>query len=256
MSRGRKVLISFIAALLGLCVGCSSSDTTVVPPPAESGQALLKVVATAESPFARLAHRADVTVSAADMQTINAALIVTDTSVEGAISGIPAGRERLFEIAVYDSADTVQYRGSATADVIADSAVDVTIDIARVSGAVRIGGRIVDTTTIDSVPECSDDIAQIVVLRPTREDTLTVGRPFTLRWCLPSTIVVAFIEYSTDGGDTWRAPVAEGVLWPTNTFSFTPQAADLGTTCLVRVGEYGNMDATMSYSDEFVITSE
>jgi len=136
--------------LLGAMLSCSETpDQALSPEPQGSGQALLKITAAADSPFSRIADHATVTVSAPDMLTMSSALTVTDSSVEGSITGIPAGKDRLFEVEVFDSVDTVQYRGSGVADVVADSSVKVAINVVRVSGAVVIDGSIVEG---DSLP--------------------------------------------------------------------------------------------------------
>lgn len=137
-------------ALVVFMFGCSTyPENAVGPQNQSSGVALLKVMAEANSPFSRIGDHATVTVSASDMLTITNDLSVTDTSVEGSVSGIPAGQNRLFTIAVYDSLDTMQYRGSAYADVIADSSVTVTINVTRIAGTAVINGNINEG---DSIP--------------------------------------------------------------------------------------------------------
>jgi hypothetical protein len=51
---------------------------------------------------------------------------------------------------VYDSAEVMQYKGSDTADVIADSTVLVTISIVRIGGSAIINGTVVDGETSDT----------------------------------------------------------------------------------------------------------
>jgi hypothetical protein len=136
---------------MGSCiVGCSSSsDKSTGPQNQGLGIALLKITAASNSPFSQIADHATVTVSAPDMLTMTTDLTVTDTTVEGTVSGIPAGRDRLFSIAVYDSVDTMQYRGSASSNVIADSTVTITITVTRISGTAVINGTINEG---DSIP--------------------------------------------------------------------------------------------------------
>jgi len=113
-----------------------------------------------------------------------------------------------------------------------------------------------DNGITDTTPECSDTITSIVVLQPTMSDTLRVGEAYDVKWCLPSTIELAQVEFSNDGGDTWQVLSSEGIVWPTNTFSFTPQAGDEGMSCVMRVGEYGNVGATQAMSGLFVVVSQ
>ena len=110
------------------------------------GIAMLKIMTTANSPFKKIARTAVLLISASDMIDMTKTLTITDTSVEGVITGIPAGKNRLFQVNVYDSSETMQYRGSATADVIADSMVSVTIKIFRIGGGAIINGTVVDDT--------------------------------------------------------------------------------------------------------------
>jgi len=58
-----------------------------------------------------------VSVSASDMDTISATLIVTDTSVYGTIEAIPAGQNRKFEIFCYDADSILTYYGNEYADL-------------------------------------------------------------------------------------------------------------------------------------------
>jgi hypothetical protein len=84
-------------------------------------------------------------ISASDMLSLTKSLTVTDSSVEGLIKGIPAGKARLFQVFVYDSLEVMQYKGSATADVIADSTVKVSINLVRIGGNAIINGTVIDS---------------------------------------------------------------------------------------------------------------
>jgi hypothetical protein len=143
-----NIVIPAIVVLLSL-LGCSNFEKVAGPVDNGRGVAMVKISMAAGSPFQKLADSAIITVSASDMLTIRQSLTVTDSSVEGKVEGIPAGKNRLFTIAVYDSLDTLQYRGSTTADIIADSTVSITITIVRVSG-----GAVINTTVqeSDSIP--------------------------------------------------------------------------------------------------------
>jgi hypothetical protein len=147
----RNNLKAFFLSVVVLCllVGCSKTEKIAGPTDSGRGVALLKINKIAGSMFQKLADSAVITVSASDMLTIKQNLTVTDTSVKGKIEGIPAGKTRLFTLAVYDSLDTLQYRGSATADIVADSVAHITITIVRVSGAAVINTIINES---DSIP--------------------------------------------------------------------------------------------------------
>ncbi len=74
-----------------------------------------------------LVSTAEVVISAADMDTLRAALTVTDTTVEGTIEEVPAGDNRHFEVFVYDSGNTLTYYGDAYASVIANETIVLNI---------------------------------------------------------------------------------------------------------------------------------
>lgn len=140
----KKSLMNCLAPVILMMALLECSDTQDITRVTDdsSGMALLKIRMTAGSPFQQLANLAVITVSASDMLTITQQLTVTDTSVEGKVDGIPAGKDRAFTITVYDSLETLQYRGSTTADIVADSTVHITITIVRVSGTAVINGEI------------------------------------------------------------------------------------------------------------------
>lgn len=61
--------------------------------------------------------RASCRVSAEDMDTLTAALTVSETQISGQISHVPFGEDRTFEIFCYDNDQMLNYYGSATADI-------------------------------------------------------------------------------------------------------------------------------------------
>jgi uncharacterized protein (TIGR02145 family) len=142
-----NLLLLPIALLFAIVAGCGNNNQLSEPVTNGQGIALLKISAAAGTPFQKLAKKATLTISATDMLTMTKTLSITDSSVEGAITGIPSGKSRLFTVAVFDSLDTLQYRGSSTADVIADSTVKISINVIRVSGNAIINGTIIDTVT-------------------------------------------------------------------------------------------------------------
>jgi len=66
-------------------------------------------------------------VTASDMDTIRTPLEVSTTYVEGVIENVPAGKNRYFEIFVFDRDSTLTYYGSKYADVYAGFVVQVEI---------------------------------------------------------------------------------------------------------------------------------
>jgi hypothetical protein len=144
-----KLFLMAVSLMFAILAGCG--NLTQVSEPVNNGQgiALLKIAATAGGPFQMLAKTATLTISASDMLTMTKSLTITDSSVEGTITGIPAGKNRLFSVSVFDSLDTLQYQGSATANVIADSTVKVSINVDRVTGNAIVNGNIIEG---DSTP--------------------------------------------------------------------------------------------------------
>jgi hypothetical protein len=137
-----------IALMVIALMGCSNPDKIVSTIPQGTGMAKLMITAATNSPFQKLAKKATIAISASDMLAMTKSLTITDSSVEGTITGIPAGKNRFFVVAVYDSLDTLQYRGSSTANVIADSTVLISINVIRVAGNAIISGNIIDSVGI------------------------------------------------------------------------------------------------------------
>lgn len=75
-----------------------------------------------------------------------APLTIGDSTVTGAISGIPAGRNRSIELKVYREDSTLGYQGSGSADIFPDSTTQVAIDLIRTTGSAAIFGRIIEDT--------------------------------------------------------------------------------------------------------------
>ena len=138
-----KVLSSVVIAAFCFS-GCSNSSLVFSSSESGTGVAAIKISTAASTIFRQIARSAVITVSAKDMETITKNLTITDSTVEGVVNGIPAGLNRLFEISVYDSLNTVQYKGSATARVVADSTVIVFIAVKRVGGTAIINGTIIE----------------------------------------------------------------------------------------------------------------
>jgi hypothetical protein len=140
----------YLSIALGMILssGCSDKGNPVVGNSELTGTALLKIMASPGGPFTTLADSAVIAITASDMLTITKELSVTDSSVEGIVSGIPSGEDRLFTVAVFDSEGTMQYRGSAKATVVADSTVNVTISVVRLSGSAIINGPVVESASI------------------------------------------------------------------------------------------------------------
>jgi formylglycine-generating enzyme required for sulfatase activity len=144
----REMFVAGIVATLliaSLFVGCGKqSQSALTPAPTQFGTAVFKLAVAANSPFAMIAKTITLTISASDMNTLTRSLTKTDSTVTGTVTGIPAGKNRLFRVDVYDSANVDEYTGSATADIAADDTVPVNITVVRKSGAVTVNGTVVE----------------------------------------------------------------------------------------------------------------
>ncbi|MDQ3001845.1 MAG: LamG domain-containing protein [Fibrobacterota bacterium] len=98
----------------------------------------------AASPFKAIAKSADIMISAPDMVTMNRTLEIKDSTIEGTVTGIPAGKNRTFELQVYDSAGNVRYRGNSKANINVNSLVAVKITVHRLLGSAVINGNVVE----------------------------------------------------------------------------------------------------------------
>jgi hypothetical protein len=143
------IWISFLVILM---THCSNPGTVSDRDHFDEGIVLLKISFTPNSPFSRIAHTSLLTVSAPDMLPITASLTITDTSVQGTVKNIPSGKNRHFDVFVYDSAEVLQYRGSALADVVTDSTIRVSISIFRQGGNALINGTIIDSIVSQDTP--------------------------------------------------------------------------------------------------------
>jgi hypothetical protein len=124
-------------------LGCGNHPSVVETPMPVTGIALLKIPITPDSPFLRFARKFSVIISAPDMPTMkDTTLRILEGFLSTQIKGIPAGPSRLFEVDVRDSMDSLQYRGFAHADVLADSTVDLTVPIVRIIIPTKIRGEI------------------------------------------------------------------------------------------------------------------
>jgi len=149
MFKAKDTLFLFSAIFLIAMFGNCSKPSTIIGAQTDgSGVAMLKIKVAAGSIFQSLVHTATLTVSASDMLTITQNLTITDTSVEGTVAGIPAGKNRLFSLSVYDSFDMLEYQGLSIANVVADSTVKVSINVLRIAGNAVINGTIDDSSYI------------------------------------------------------------------------------------------------------------
>jgi hypothetical protein len=149
----KRLLSVFSVPILTCLIGCGT-DSVINSDDSFSGgtsAVLFKIAAAPNTPFARIADSASLTISAPDMNNYISPLIVTDSTVEGTITGIPAGKNRLFTVSVFDSLDSLQYKGSATVNLPRGATVNVPITLYRVGANAIINGSIVECGISDLV---------------------------------------------------------------------------------------------------------
>lgn len=140
--------IRILALSLGLCFqGCLEKDPSS---PDNGGKRRLgslsvRIRVDAASPFKTIARSGSVTVTAKDMDPVTAALVIGDSTVEATVANVPTGPGRKIEAKVYDSAGTVRYQGSATADMLSEAGIAVSIVLARKTGTVTVDGTVSET---------------------------------------------------------------------------------------------------------------
>jgi hypothetical protein len=139
--------------------GCSNSEKLTSGNSSSPGVANIHLSTTSNSTFSKIADSAVITVFASDMATITQQLLLTDTTVTGTISGIPAGFDRIFEITVFDSLKKKQYYGCDTTTVYPDSIISLPINIKRIgtTGSVVVNSNIIENDSIPSIDSISSD---------------------------------------------------------------------------------------------------
>lgn len=132
----------FLCCLVPLLSLSCSSKNSPNDPEGETEAATLRISVAADSRFSAIAESAVVVVSGVDFDAIRHPLVITDSGLTGSLNGIPVGRERRFDIWVYDTSAIVQYAGSTTAEVTKGLPLTLTIKLSRVEGGVHIIGKV------------------------------------------------------------------------------------------------------------------
>ena len=132
----KGLLLAFALLMVNACLDSSGSQGT-------SGDISISLrVSGSPTQFQTLARSASATISGADMADLAQALTLTDTTVEGSVPDVPAGKDRKIEISIYDSQNQVIYYGSTIADVKANASKRISIIVKRVAGMVSVQGTI------------------------------------------------------------------------------------------------------------------
>ena len=121
----------FLFSIYLILGACSDSSIPVGVNTDESGE--ISVVIKLSKKAAASLTRAEVVISAADMNEISQDLTINGDTVTGTVEDIPAGNNRLFTLNGYESDGNLIYSGSASADVIAGQQIAVRITMRRLS---------------------------------------------------------------------------------------------------------------------------
>ena len=142
---------------------CSKNPVTQQTGEINSGEVSFLLLASAESDFKDLADRAEVIITAPDMDTIVGSLEVDELSIRGTISNIPAGFNRKFEVIVFTAEDSVCYYGKTYVDIVANITNKVSLTLYRYSGT---GSADINGTIVDSIPTVTNIPPTVEITSP------------------------------------------------------------------------------------------
>lgn len=135
---------SIIIIALLFAIGCSHQTAYSPTQPQTQSTGLAKVSSVIPAHIAAfLAARGLLTIQANDMVTIRKTIPITNNSVSGETI-VPAGPARIFSLDIVDTAGSVQYTGSDTANVTPDQPVNIDITLVRLSAPVTITATITE----------------------------------------------------------------------------------------------------------------
>lgn len=132
-SRGRRLYPIVLLVALGALVACSD---TSVPTEAERNVAGNVSFSIRLSKIAAASLvRAEVVITAADMEEMKQELSISGDTVTGTVRGIRAGNSRTFTLNGYDSSENLIYTGSKQVDMPAGETVLVRVTMRRISSS-------------------------------------------------------------------------------------------------------------------------
>jgi hypothetical protein len=127
---------------------CTNDSTGPLTPQSANGKSVsVSFSIRTNKAFTTIARSASVMISAPDMDTIRAPMVITDSMLQGTVANIPLGTSRKFEIEVRDSAGALCYYGSQSVDLLSSQTTYVLISLRRTSGSVVIIGVIEDDSS-------------------------------------------------------------------------------------------------------------
>jgi len=140
--------------LLFTCLPIQPTSFKVSTPSGPVGTALFKIKASSDTTLSKIAPSANVVILAGlgdAMATIKRDLPLFDTAIQDTVTGIPAGKSRIFQVSIYDSLGSKQYYGDDTADVVQDTAVNIFIKVKRVIGSANINVEILESDNVSDI---------------------------------------------------------------------------------------------------------
>jgi len=152
-----------LCAITLIFIFCSKNPVTQQTGEINSGEVSFLLLASAESDFKDLADRAEVIITAPDMDTIVGSLEVDELSIRGTISNIPAGFNRKFEVIVFTAEDSVCYYGKTYVDIVANITNKVSLTLYRYSGT---GSADINGTIVDSIPTVTNIPPTVEITSP------------------------------------------------------------------------------------------
>lgn len=145
-----------LICLVVLCffVSCNEDTTGTDSGKESEEETSLQFRFTLSNPeeFAARADSAALIISGTDLKTMRFPLTITDSTVEGTITELLAGEDRLFTIEVYDGTGKITYNGSITLDVDPGSINSFPIIVSKV-----LYGRELDSLALIALDNASQD---------------------------------------------------------------------------------------------------
>lgn len=147
-----KMSMSLLCLCICLVLFSCNSDSTLLTPPIDT-EATLRFALPAGNPtdFQLRAEKAELVISATDIDPLTFPLTVTDSGIAGTITASIAGEARTFTITVYDSENRIQYQGSLSIDVDAGSMTSLPITVKKV-----FGGRVGDSLALVAIDKATE----------------------------------------------------------------------------------------------------
>jgi len=142
----KKLLYSFLFILPFFISQCSQYEDNILSTSENTNS--VKIAITTKDGFDKIAGSAVAFVTADDMDTIITKLSIKPNTITGQINNIPVGKNRHFQVYVYDFDGKPIYGGGNYADVTIEQITYVSITLTKINGGTAIiNGTIVEDET-------------------------------------------------------------------------------------------------------------